>query len=164
MGRLNETFNDTEILLQAIGIEMKRGGFRQARMRRHPVGWGGADVVFTTREPRRNPGPRFYPDPRTVVTPYALEAGWLLRRLWQTFRLHLDSCSKIEFFGRVANAALLYQEKLEGHDEKVGDLLKAIMSEAFVIFEEMKRGEFRCLGIALGNTIYADIKRMNEGR
>lgn len=129
-----------------------------------PVGWGGADVVFTTEIPNSDSEENsFYPRPRTVVSPFAHQAGWLLRRLWfDGFGPLFDSCSKIEFFGRLANAALRYQEKLEGKKEDPGELLQAILGEAERILQEIDKKEFGYLTVAVGNRILDDMK--NQGK
>lgn len=122
-------------------------------------GWGGGDILVTTRQPQ-NQSPGFYPDTRTVVTPYAHEAGWLISKLWELFAGHnlLDHCSKIEFFGRLAEAAIHYQKKMNGGEETAEGIMTAIFYEAVKILEEMSRGKFGYLIVAPGGLIAEDMK------
>lgn len=117
--------------------------------------WGGADVVITSKRPLTEGG-RFYPDPRYVVTPFYKELSWLFYQLRDAFADLLDSVNKIEFYGRLANAAIRYQQYLEDKPENVQYLLSAVLHEAFAILEEMDEGEFQYLLIASGNTIWDD--------
>ncbi|MDX9799246.1 MAG: hypothetical protein RBT05_10360 [Bacteroidales bacterium] len=122
----------------------------------HSNEWQGADVVLTAKkvEPKTD---SFYPEPRYVITPYAKELSWLFQQLKHAFMEYLDGCNKIEFYGRLANMALRYQRFLEGAPEQEIDLLQAVLHEAYSILEEMEDGEFKCLSIAVGNTIYDDV-------
>lgn len=122
-------------------------------------GWAGADIAFTTKAPPES-NSNFYPDPRVVVTPYAHAAGWLLNELWKLFSDNalLDGCSKIEFFGRLANAAIRYKKSLNVSPETAEGLLNAIFDEAKKILREMSNGEFEYLNVAPGNMIIEDPK------
>ena len=117
--------------------------------------WGGADVVIANHAPRKTGG-GFYPEPRYVVTKFAFELSWLFARLRDIFYDAdlIDGCSKIEFFGRLANAAnrFLHREK----NPSAGDLLVAVLHEAYSILDEMEKGSFVCLQIAVGNEIADD--------
>ncbi len=116
--------------------------------------WGGADVVISpTRRPE--PAGAFYPAPRQVITTSAPELSWLFTRLRDIFAEHYNGQTKSEFFGRLANAALRYQAKRRG-DEVPGDLLAAVLHEAFAIADEMEEGTFRSLSVAVGNEIVDD--------
>jgi hypothetical protein len=116
--------------------------------------WGGADVVISPSEPPASE-PSFYPEPRRVVTASAPELSWLFVRLQDIFTPYYDGQTKIEFFGRLANAARRYQAKNQGH-EVVGDLLRAVLHEAFAMADEMEEGSFRSLAVAFGNEIVDD--------
>lgn len=120
-------------------------------------GWGGADVVFSTISINFG-APGFYPDPRLVVTPYAHEAGWLLTELNRVFMGLIDSCSKTEFFGRLAIGAVRYQESLTTSNESAAGLLGAILGEAHAMLTEMEAGRFEYLLVASGNTIAHDLR------
>ncbi len=74
-----------------------------------------------------------------------------------------DGTTKIEFFGRLANAALRYQDKCGGN-EKQRDLLFAVLHEAFAMLDEMEEGTFQYLAIAIGNTIADDLIERAESR
>ena len=117
--------------------------------------WGGADVVITRKKPEKTGG-GFYPEPRYVITKYAFELSWLFEALRNAFYAEslLDGCSKIEFFGRLANAANRFLSKstqITAHT-----LCAAVLHEAFAIYEEIMDGEFEYFEIALGNQIADD--------
>ena len=67
--------------------------------------WRGADVVITDQPLPPSPPDSFYPPQRPVVTVHVAELSWLFERLRDSFMPLLDGSSKIEFFGRLANAA-----------------------------------------------------------
>ena len=115
--------------------------------------WGGADVVVSMEVPPAH-GSGFYPDPRTVTTPYAHELSWLIYQLRDIFADHYDSQSKIEFFGRLANAALRYQS--QNTTPQLTELLGAVIHEAFAMADEMEEGRFQSFAIAFGNEIVDD--------
>lgn len=118
--------------------------------------WGGADVVITDEEPNLSQD-GFYPDPRFVVTQFSHELSWLFNTLKVVFNPYIDGCSKIEFYGRLANMAERYQVRLHGEEEQEQDLLNAVLHEAFSMLDEMEEGGFRFLVVAEGNTIFDDI-------
>lgn len=126
--------------------------------------WGGADVAILQRLPKPSTNEGFYPDPRQVVTLFSHELSWLFKSLWQVMRPYFDGCSKIEFFGRLANMAIRYKDSLRGAQEVEGDLLKAVTFESFRILDEIEKREFCCLPLAIGNTIYDDIEKNRIGR
>ena len=117
--------------------------------------WGGADVVISSNPPKRKEE-SFYPDPRYVVTKHALELSWLFERLRDAFYAEnrLDSCSKIEFFGRLANAA---NKTLRGSTNLTAhQLCTDVLNEAFVIYKETEEGTFKYPPLAVGNEIADD--------
>jgi hypothetical protein len=116
--------------------------------------WGGADVAISPSDHPTREG-NFYPEPRRVVTASAAELSWLFFRLQDIFSPYYDSQTKIEFFGRLANAARRYQAKKQGV-EIPGDLLLAVLHEAFAMAEEMEEESFRSFALALGNEIVDD--------
>ena len=122
-------------------------------------GWGGGDLLVTT-ESLQEQTTGFYPDPRKVVTPYAHEVGWLVTKLWKLFAESklLDHCNKIEFFGRLGNAAIRYQNMLNGKQESADAILTAVFEEAAKMLDEMCRGEFVYLHIAQGGVISENLK------
>ena len=66
----------------------------------------------------------------------------------------LDGCSKIEFFGRLANAA---NRCLHREPAATAQLLcAAVLHEAFAIYDEMEDGGFEYLAVAFGNQIVDD--------
>jgi len=129
-----------------------------------PMPWQGADVKITNTKPKASDIDKetyggFYPAPRFVVTEYHKELSWLFFQLKDIFydQNLLDGSSKIEFFGRLANAANLYISKLIQTPGNFEDLLKASLHEAFCMIEEMFDGSFTYLDVAPGGIIYDDI-------
>jgi hypothetical protein len=124
--------------------------------------WKGAKVVIT-----QNPRPKsaeggFYPAPRYVVTKYALELSWLFKKLRDAFYAEdrLDGCSKIEFFGRLANAS---ERSLQNRRHTTAkSLLTDVLQEAFFIYYEMEGDDFHYLQIATGNAILDDYVGKNK--
>ena len=124
--------------------------------------WEGADVVIERGNPGSSGMPRrsaqgFYPEPRVVRTLFSNELSWLFTALRDIFHGHFDGCTKIEFYGRLANMATRYQARLKGTEEQEEDLLRAVLHEAFSILEEMEEGCFCYLPVAVGNTIFDDL-------
>lgn len=118
--------------------------------------WEGADISIISRPNEDNGEREFYSEPRTVVTPFAGQAGWLLNRLHDSFEGYFDGTSRIEFYGRLAIAAQDYQRSVNG-DENAQALLRAMLHEAFVILDELEQGEFVYSSATSGNTILADL-------
>ncbi len=117
--------------------------------------WGGADVVITSHPPQVQGG-SFYPEPRYVVTPSAKQLSWLFVQLKDIFSDLYDSASRIEFFGRLANAALRYQNYCNGNEKQYA-LLVAVLNEAYAMLDDMKEGVFEYLLVAPGNVIADDL-------
>jgi hypothetical protein len=118
--------------------------------------WGGADVVISRKTPPKQSEKGFYPEPRYVITAYSLELSWLFESLRDAFYAEgrLDSCSKIEFFGRLANAANRCIRRTTALTANI--LCAAVLHEAFAIYDEMEEGNFQCLAVAIGNEIVDD--------
>jgi len=117
--------------------------------------WAGADVCIVDNIPPKTED-GFYPDPRYVVTEYPLEVSWMFFALKNAFYDEdlLDGCSKIEFFGRLANAAI---RAIEGKPKiSCPDLCRAVALEAETIYNELTHGEFHCLTLGIGNEICDD--------
>ncbi len=121
--------------------------------------WGGADVVIAPVSIEASFG--FYPEPRTVVTQFSREVSWLFEKLRDAFSEVLDGTSKIEFYGRLANAAKTYQQQVNG-GENAKDILRAVLYEAVLMLEEIEEGTFEYLSVAIGNTILADLVEESE--
>ncbi len=118
--------------------------------------WGGADVVISRRSLPPSNGQDFYSGPRYVITTHSRELSWMFERLRDAFyaESRLDGCSKIEFFGRLANAA---NRCLNRRPEAGAALLcAAVLHEAYAIYDEMEEGSFECLAVAVGNEIADD--------
>lgn len=118
--------------------------------------WGGADVVISRKVPPKQSERGFYPEPRYVITSYSFELSWLFERLRNAFYAEerIDGCSKIEFFGRLANAANRCIQRSTVPTANI--LCAAVLHEAFAIYDEMEEGTFRCLAMAIGNEIVDD--------
>ncbi len=117
--------------------------------------WGGADVCIVRHAPPPSEN-GFYPDPRFVETRYPLELSWIFEALRDAFYAEklLDGCSKIEFFGRLANAAC--EAITENAEIPCVDLCKSVIAEAEKMYEEMQNHQFHCLAVTFGNEIYND--------
>jgi hypothetical protein len=119
--------------------------------------WRGADVVISTSfAPTTEPTNGFYPEPRMVVSLHALELSWLFEALRDAFYAEgrLDGQSKIEFFGRLANAANRCLRTIDDPSAQV--ICGAVLHEAFAIYDEMDEGSFKSLSLAAGNEIADD--------
>ena len=117
--------------------------------------WAGADVCIVRSEPTKNEN-GFYPEPRYVETNYPLELSWMFFKLKDAFYAEdlLDGCSKIEFFGRLANAAIRAAKAKP--EISSPDLCGAVALEAETIYNELTHGEFHCLALGFGNEIFDD--------
>ena len=118
--------------------------------------WGGADVGITDTPPPAPAPDAFYPEPRWVVTPHALHLSWVFEALRDAFYAEnrLDSCSKIEFFGRLANAA--NRQLAKKPDTTAVELCTTVFYEAATMLNEMDADQFQYLQIAAGNEILDD--------
>ena len=117
--------------------------------------WAGADVCIVRSEPTKTEN-GFYPEPRYVETNYPLELSWMFFKLKDAFYAEdlLDGCSKIEFFGRLANAAVRAAKAKP--EISCPDLCGAVALEAETIYNELTHGEFHCLPLGFGNEICDD--------
>lgn len=119
--------------------------------------WNGAGVHIDN-EPKSVKSDSFYPSPRFVITEFSLEISWLFERLRDAFYAEelLNSCSKEEFFGRLANTA---NKKLENNNIlSKQELCNSIFEEAEKIYSEIISGQFKYMPIASGNEIADDYK------
>ena len=118
--------------------------------------WGGADVVIDNK-PHESNSNSFYPKPRFVISEFSYEISWLFECLRDAFYAEklLDSCSKIEFFGRLANIA---NDNIKNKSSKQ-ELCINILSEAEQICSEIRNGYFCSLPLANGNEIFDDYQR-----
>lgn len=149
---MEKEFEQVKSKLLALSKQIEGREFVSFRPRRE---WVGADVVISSKNPSNKSG-GFYPEPRTVVTPFSRELSWLFERLRDAFADLIDGTSKIEFYGRLANAAAGYQSAVNG-DGNVQDILLAVLYEAVAMLEEMEEGTFEYLTVASGNVILADL-------
>ena len=119
--------------------------------------WGGADVLITSTQPVPSGPDAFYPDPRFVVTDHELELSWLFESLRDIFYSAIDGCTKIEFYGRLANAANRFLSSAADEPCEVRHLLLAVTAEASKMLDEMESGTFDYLVIAPGGVIANDL-------
>jgi hypothetical protein len=130
-----------------------------------PDEWGGAHVVIRAEPANSSSEPGFYPELRTIVTQHSRHLTWLFYQLRDAFydQSLLDHMTKIEFFGRLANAALRYQSRCGGAEVRK-ELLLAVLHEAYAMLEELEEGTFQCLAVASGNEIADDFIEREEKR
>lgn len=124
--------------------------------------WGGANVVITSSQVNRASS-SFYSELRYVVTADAKELSWLLSQLRDIFSGLYDNTSKLEFFGRLANAALRYQ-RISKDYENQRDLLFAVLHEAFAILDEIEEDVFEYFLVSPGYEIVDDFIEQSERR
>jgi len=158
---MKEEFAEARSRLLSIARQIEKGAYPHDRRN-----WSGADVVITSKAPKPS-GDGFYPEPRYVVTNFSQELSWLfeeMRGIFSEFLGVIDGCTKIEFYGRLANMAMRYQQRLKGKPESERGLLLAVLHEAFAMLEEMEEGRFQFLIIAEGNTIFDDLINRAESR
>ncbi len=155
---MENSFQETKKILAELSRSIDEKDISVLRARRE---WSGADVVITSQVHEKVVAGGFYPDPRTVVTIFSAEVSWLFERLRDAFSGLLDGTSKIEFYGRLANAATNYQNKVNG-GENAKEIMRAVLYEAVCMLEEMEEGTFEFLEVATGNTILADLVEESE--
>jgi hypothetical protein len=135
---MNTEFDKTRARLNELAHQLAGESSPEARDE-----WGGADVVIYAKPPPKKPSKRgAYPEPRTVVTPHSRHLTWLFYELRDAFGDLLDHLTKIEFYGRLANAALRYQSRCSGPEVRK-DLLLAVLHEAFAMLDEFERAACR---------------------
>lgn len=155
---MENTFQSTKKTLVGLSRLIDEKDIATFRARRD---WSGADVVITSQAQDRPSVGGFYPEPRTVVTKFSGEVSWLFERLRDAFSGLIDGTSKIEFYGRLANAATSYQNTVNG-GENAKEIMRAVLYEAVSMLEEMEEGTFEFLEVAPGNTILADLVEESE--
>jgi hypothetical protein len=155
---MNREIEEVREKLKGLGEQIDREEYRKTKPHGQG-GWGGAGVIFTRDEPARRGETSYYPEPRYVVTPYADDAAWLLHKLRDLFSYAglIDSLSKIEFFGRLATAAVRYQQKA-GKGETPTGLLDAMLREAEVMLGKMEKGTFRSRALERKNAVAEDLE------
>lgn len=105
--------------------------------------WGGGDLVVL-HKPSRALAPDEDPWGRSarrtlVITPHAEALGWLLYELWEVYVDRGWPLGKYGFLGRLADAALVYQDGCGG-SESERDLLMAVLAAAKVMAAEIDGG------------------------
>ena len=100
--------------------------------------WSGADVqVVDKNVSLRNSNHNPFSQNMQIMTPYSKELSWALYQMRDIFYNQelIDSVSKYELFGRLAEAAHEYHKVYGDGNEK--DLLKEISNEALNILKDM---------------------------
>jgi hypothetical protein len=118
--------------------------------------WSGAGITILAPEDPEPLSDGFRPPPRIVVTAHSLELSWLFDSLGRAFFAEgrIDGNSKVEFFGRLGNAANRFQTLAP--DSTARQLCEAVLFEAHEILAEMGHGTFSTLPIAPGRRIADD--------
>ena len=118
--------------------------------------WIGAGITILAPEAPEPLSDGFRPPPRIVVTAHSLELSWLFDSLGRAFFAEgrIDGNSKVEFFGRLGNAA--NRSLTLAPTSTARQLCEGVLSEAHEILAEMDHGTFRTLPIAPGNRIADD--------
>lgn len=143
---MKKTLAETRILLDGLGVEISRGHFVPAKKPRSAVGWKGPGVTFSTRlAPEKRPAFSLGPEPQTVLTPHAHNAGMLLDGIERAFRPLLGSHLRFDFFERIAEAADEYVAFIPPEQDSPESLMRVLLREAGDILEEMETGEFPCV-------------------
>lgn len=90
------------------------------------------------------------------MTEHALELSWLFEQLRDAFyaESRINGCTKIDFFGRLANAAIRCLECRPRASARL--LCAAVYHEALAIYDEMENGSFGYFAVAPGNAIADD--------
>ena len=127
----------------------------------HP--WQGANVIITNTPMQPAPPEPASGGARVVVTMFHLELSWLFESLRDAFFANIDHASKIEFYGRLANAANRLLQLL-GENVDVRMLSLAVLHEAFAMLKEMGEDKFEYLMIAVGKTIADDFMERTPER
>jgi hypothetical protein len=124
--------------------------------------WSGADLVIASAPQPDHLSRSFYPRDREVLTEHALEVSYFFEVLRDPFYEEAlnDHCSKIEFFGRLANAAEACL--LEQPDATAHLVCAAVLREAYAMAKQMDEGEFYFLTAAEGNQIGDDPTRFGQ--
>ncbi len=125
--------------------------------------WTGAGITIVAPEAPEPLSDGFRPPPRIVVTTHSLELSWLFDSLGRAFFAEgrIDGNSKVEFFGRLGNAANRFLTPAP--DSTARQLCEAVLFEAHEILAEMEHGTFRTLAIAPGNRIADDGRQKHRG-
>jgi hypothetical protein len=107
-----------------------------------PNQWDGAEVYITSK--LIPDSVHSYAERFTIVSPAAREVAWLFRRLRDAFASVVTGASRVEFYGRLARAIEIHQTTVD-REHKLNSMLRAAMSEAFAVLEEMEKGTFQAL-------------------
>lgn len=141
-----DNLNSVQVAIDRLAEEVRQGSFGKRDRPQLKTGWRRAGVLFATEVPSPGEGEGGgRRPPLTVVTPHAAEAGWLLDRLYASFRPLLDECIERDFFERLGEAALEYCGYVDPADSTGINLLKIILAEAGDVLDEMREGEFPCV-------------------
>ena len=139
-------FRETAMLLDALGIGIKRGAFRRNAGKRRIVAWSGHGVHFATRlTAGGSKAGEALCGSTVVVTPHAHAARWILEGIDEAFEPLLGEQMRWDFFERVAAGVQDYLSFIPPEQDSDVNLLKVILRESRDILTEMAAGEFPSL-------------------
>jgi hypothetical protein len=157
---MNESIKQVQIALQCVRDQIAAMEVIPQATAGTDDGWGGADVILTTSTHRENSISKYFYAPRVVETPFAKEATWLFLQLKEIFNALIDSCSKIEFYGRLANAVDRYHKRTKENNQSAKGTLTVILNEAQKILDEIASNRFNFMLVASGNAIADDFPKL----
>src|SRR5208282_5257065 len=119
--------------------------------------WSGADLLIASAPQPNHLRSSFYPRDREVFTEHALEVSYFFEVLSEAFyeEALIEHCSKIEFFGRLADAAEAFL--LEQADATAHLVCAAVLREAYAMAKQIDEDKFDFLIAAEGNQIADDL-------
>jgi hypothetical protein len=124
--------------------------------------WSEAEVVIASAPQADQLRSSFYPRDREVLTEHALEVSYFFEVLRDHFyeEALIDHCSKIEFFRRLATAAVACL--LEQPDATAHLVCAAILREAYAMAKQIDGSELDFFIVAERNQIADDLTPPRE--
>jgi hypothetical protein len=115
--------------------------------------WSGADVWIASAPQPDHLRKSFHSRGREVLTEHALEVSYFFDVLSDPFYQEalINQCSKIEFSGRLATAAVACLLEQPGATAHL--VCAAVLREAYAMAKQLDKGEFNFLIVAQGNQI-----------
>lgn len=97
--------------------------------------WGGAELVITGKESRRNQLNRDYPNDLVVLTPHWREVSWLVQTLYWDEKIawQVNASNKYFILNQLGSAALEYQKE-QPNDSNPKGICLAILYRAYKVF------------------------------
>ena len=116
--------------------------------------WSFYNVVVTSKNHSNSNNKKI----RRIVTPYYHELSWLFFELDEIFSYYIKENNRfpIEFFGRLSNVSrFLINKKFK---LSIVDMLMFVITEVYVIIDEIKEDSFLISNKSMGEMIIDDIK------